>query len=296
MTRNWTSGLLAAVALFTFAAPASAATIRVSMENLAPEGGVWFTQSSVFFHDGGFDIFNLGDPASVALERTAEDALRTVAEGSPDPGLLDVFATYASSRPGAQGVAFNGPSLVSPAPGVVFHDFAPGASASQTYELDPSNPNNRYFSFAWMMIPSNDAFYANDDPLVHRLFDDAGNFLGVDLIVFGSDILDAGTEVNDEARPTTAFLAQMMPDTGTTEGGVVTNHPGYNPPNGVFEDGGVLDDPRFFNALFDSSTYQIARIRVELVEVPEPATTGLLAFGSLAAFAGAAVRRRRSIG
>ena len=53
------------------------------------------------------------------------------------------------------------------------------------------------------------------------------SFLGAQTLTFGGDsVLDAGTEVNTEMDA--AFINQTGPNTGETEGGVVSAHPGFN--------------------------------------------------------------------
>ena len=76
-----------------------------------------------------------------------------------------------------------------------------------------------------------------------RWFDSFGKLTKVLIEDFGSDVLDAGTEVNDESRVNTAFFGQMTPDTGVDENGVVNPHPGFLPEGS----GGILDDPNFEN-------------------------------------------------
>ena len=89
---------------------------------------------------------------------------------------------------------------------------------------------NRYLSYASMIIPSNDAFIGNGDPLAHAIFDGSGQFVGADFLVLGSDVSDSGTEVNSEID--VAFLAgpngQTGPNQGADENGVVGTHPGFN--------------------------------------------------------------------
>ena len=66
-----------------------------------------------------------------------------------------------------------------------------------------------------------------DNALADPIFDQNGNFIGPLVIERrGSDVLDAGTEVNTEADA--AFLNQLAPDTGLDENGVVASHPGFN--------------------------------------------------------------------
>ena len=81
-------------------------------------------------------------------------------------------------------------------------------------------------------------------------------FIGADFVVLGSNVLDAGSEVNDEIPANTAFFGQMTPDTGVSENGVVKLAEGFLP------EGPILIDPMFSNADFTAADFQVARIRV----------------------------------
>ena len=72
------------------------------------------------------------------------------------------------------------------------------------------------------------------------------------------DVLDAGTEVNDEFPENTAFLGQEAPDSGIVEGGVVTDHPGF------LRRGSILLDARFRNANFERLDSEVLRITVKV--------------------------------
>ena len=77
-----------------------------------------------------------------------------------------------------------------------------------------------------MVLPSNDAFIANGDPQAHMLFDGEGELDFTQFSVGGDEVLDTGTEVNDELSANTAFFGQAAPDTGATERANVTLHAG----------------------------------------------------------------------
>ena len=61
--------LLSALTAVTVAQTASAAKIKVTIDNLAPAGGVYFTPVWVGFHDGSFDSYNPGLSSQPGLER-----------------------------------------------------------------------------------------------------------------------------------------------------------------------------------------------------------------------------------
>lgn len=139
-----------------------------------------------------------------------------------------------------------------------------------------------------MVIPSNDAFIGNDGAFAHKIVDGDGTFLGADFVVSGSQVWDAGTEVNDEIPANTAFLGQMAPDTGVDEDGVVHQHPGFQGSEGFGGTlGNILGDDMFANADFTVDDYNVARITV----TPIPAPGALAIFGVAGCFG---VRRRRN--
>ena len=224
--------------------------VRVIIENLAPADGTWLTPVWVGFHDGSFDTFNMQTAASEALERLAED-------GNASP----IFAAFELSSHGTvQGVI---PADTGIPP------IAPGETATMTFVVDNLDPDNAYFSYLAMVIPSNDAFIGNADPQTHRLFDGYGNFLGGFFTIYGTDVLDAGTEINDEIPEHTAFFGQTESDSGDDEFSVVHAHPGYLPPGS----GGILDDPDFAMADFTAPGYRIARVIIVRSDTIVPSGT-----------------------
>ncbi|MEL7315888.1 MAG: spondin domain-containing protein [Cyanobacteria bacterium J06559_3] len=266
--RSVIATLLAVGSVTTLASSASAVTLRVSVENLAPENATLLTPTWVGFHDGGFDIYDRGESLDgfPGTESLVEDgATEEISAQFDTVGAGEVQGTIL----GLEGAT----------PGPIDS----GEIASLLFEVDETLPSSQYFSYASMVIPSNDAFIANGNPFAHQIFDDAGNFLGADFTILGSQVLDGGTEVNDELPANTAFFGQQTPDTGVDENGVVELHPGFNPVGS----GGILDDPTFANADFLADGFEVARIRVELVDdevqdVPEAGTVlGIMAIAGV---------------
>ena len=255
--------LLTTGSLLSIASTASALTLKVSIENLAPENGTLLTPLWFGFHDGGFDIYD----RDVTLNLfPGTEAL--VEDGNTGP-ISDQFEVVGAGD--VQGTILG-------EGGANFGPIDVGELTSMVVEVDPNSPRSQFFSYGSMIIPSNDAFIANGNPQAHRIFDDSGNFIGADFTLLGSNVLDGGTEVNDEIPSNTAFFGQTSLNTGEDENGVVTIHPGFN----AVGSGGILDDPRFAGADFTAEGYQVARIRVEVVPVPEPGTVlGLLTIGGV---------------
>ena len=218
-------------------------TLQITIENIAPANGILLSPLWFGFHDGKFDSFDVGEPASTAIERIAEDGNTTV--------IAEDFTNAGAGL--VQEVIF----------GPVIPDFFPGETGSVTVTLDAEQASSSYFSYASMILPSNDAFLANDNPRQHRIFDDVGNFIPTSFVISGSEIYDAGTEVNDEDRFHAAGvgpdpLNDFQPNTGVDENGVVLPHPGF------IEDGPILT--QFPEADFTAPDYAVARITVSLVE------------------------------
>ena len=178
---------------------AYATTVRITVENLFPDDSLWFSPVFLGFHDGSFDYFDAGTAASSAVEAIAE-------QGNPS-GLVNEISGVAGSKSAVlKRIDGSGP------PDAIF---APGTSNWFDINLDPTS--NRFLSFGSMVVPSNDAFFGNDDPMAHALFDGSGNFNdGFQIDLFGYDIWDAGTELNDPSRGAAFTLDTTMGTDVTT--------------------------------------------------------------------------------
>ena len=235
----FTAAALTAASLLSGVATAEAVEVTVTIDNLAPNQGVILTPLWVGFHEGNYDLFEPGLPASAGLELIAEDGDASI--------LSESFMSRGTSRTDGvitgDGISPNSPPLI-----------GPGSSASLTFDVDAATP---FFSFASMILPSNDAFIGNESGTSHRLFDANGTFIGTDFVVIGNQIQDAGSEVNDES-PDSVPLLGMAHNVGPVEGGTVATHPGFN------AGGNIL--AAFPNGNFKDELYPVARIRVELAE------------------------------
>ncbi len=212
--------------------------LTIEIENLAPTNGALLTPVWFGIHNGTFDTYDRGRPVSPGLESIAEDGAVDIISREFN---LAGFGTVQGAVLGLAG-----------APGPI----DAGETGTFSVTVDGSALTSRYFSYASMIIPSNDFFISNGNERAHEIFDAQGNFLGADFTILGSQVLDAGSEVNDEVPANTAFFGQQTPDTGVTENGVVQLATGFIP------GGPILSTPQFANADFTAPGYQIARFRI----------------------------------
>lgn len=239
--------LVASSSLLSLTLSANAATIRVTVQNLTTNS--FLSPFSSIFHNGSFDNFNLGQAASLGIENIAEG------------GATSVLNTSAINAGFVAGNVGNAPITA-------------GNTATAIFNVNAIQ--NRYFNFASMFVPSNDAFVGNDNPTEYALFDANGNFIPQSINVPLSEIWDAGTEINDEITGNAAIPGSGQTAAGgVTENGVVTVLPGYTP-GGNFASFG-------FNF---PTTGNVALITIEelpsIQETPEPtAILALLAVGGL---------------
>ncbi len=299
-----TKALLTVLTVGSIATTASAAqalTLKVEVENQGPDGGVALTPVWVGFHDGSFDIYNGGLSSQPGLERIAEDGNTTPIsiDFNNNQTYIDnssgtpVSATVLSSQVGTR---------VDGAIGGV--PITAGTSDMSMFEVTPDD-SNLYFSYASMILPSNDYFLANADPLAHSL---STLFSGVDTSIsfeigLPGSFRDAGTEVNDfttsAGNPLFPGLpvGQTGPNQGVDENGVITS---VTDSFANFENRPTDFDTNFANLNFNNESLYpdgIARVTISVVEevesVPESSTTvGLMAIAGL--FFGAALRRRNN--
>ncbi|MCE2948482.1 MAG: spondin domain-containing protein [Betaproteobacteria bacterium] len=248
--------LLGATALLLAdVAGAAQLNVIVTVRNLAPANSVSFAPLQLGFHNGTSDAFNNGQVATAPII--------SVAEGGAGTAWRQAFS---AAEPNAT-------------VGVVGGLLQPGESRSTSFRVDSAA--NPFFTFATMVVPSNDFFIGNDSPTRYRLFDNAGNLLITSIAQTAGQIWDAGSETFDPAAA--AFVGNN--DLRTPQGGVVgfdfSELSGFN---GLLTGAGYT----FQSALLaDTGIYQI---EFATTPIPIPAPIGLLAAGLVAM--GAVARRR----
>lgn len=220
---------------------------RIRVRNMAPTQGTCQTPVWVGIHDGSFDIYDRNVAASAGLERLAED-------GNNSP-LMQEFALNSGSLWDNN---------------VGNSELCPGDRASRPFNVRVPSGQPYYLSYASMVIPSNDAFVANGNPTANEIISANAELMEFCINVNGRDVLDAGTEVNDELPDNTNFFGQTVADTGTAESGVVTSHLGFN----AVGSGGILDETIFSNADFTATGYQMLRICVVSDADDDDSTSG----------------------
>lgn len=244
--------------LGSWSVQASSVYITATVESLAPENSVTFAPLHVGFNNGTFDGFDIGAVA-------ANTPLQTLAETGSGADWLPAFAAA-------------DPTAVL---GTIGSILTPGSSASASFLVDTDI--NPYFTFAAMVVPSNDFFIGNDSPMAYHLLDNDGNLLMNDIVLSASDIWDAGTEVYDPATAAFVGNAGLHADQNSV---VALNFAEFAAYNGLTTAAGYT-----FNSQLSANT-EIYRISFETSPVPLPASLPLFtaALGSLGVFA----RRRRS--
>ncbi len=257
------AAVTAAIGLASGSAIAEQTRITVTIENLAPAQGTNQTPHWVGFHNGSFDIYNGGTPAdSLPVPNDPLRSLERLAEDGNNGPISETFGQFIGSGAGSVDGTIAGPN----------GPIAPGDIATASFVVESTNPSSRFFSYASMVLPSNDFFYANANPEEHPMFDESGNFIAKDFIVTNQDIRDAGTEVNDEIPANTAFFGQEVADSGTEEGGNILlfgDESGlvrFLPPS---EGGNILADENFSMADFTLDGYPLVKISFAAEPVPE---------------------------
>lgn len=256
------SSKIAAVSLLAVVGVAGVAQaqpvqLRVTVQNLAPANSLSFAPLRVGFNNGTYDAFNNG--------MTPGAAITSIAEGGSGS---DWFPAFAAADPSA---------TLGTVVGMPAGPLLPGATASTMFTVDPSV--NRFFTFGSMVVPSNDHFIGNDNPMQYMLFNASGQLNITTISQFGRDIWDNGSEIEDPANA--AFLVGGVNAQRTPQNGVVNfNFDRLDAFNGLTTAAGYT-----FNRQFGAND-EIYRISFEII--PAPGAAAMLGLGGLMG-----LRRRR---
>ncbi|MDF1810190.1 MAG: spondin domain-containing protein [Phycisphaerales bacterium] len=260
--------------LIVAASGANAEAVSVTIENTMASDSFFFTPFWISAHNGSFDTYDSGASAAdfAGLTQLAET-------GNTGP-LSDAFSASAAGAAGGTQATVTASAFDGDAP-----VFSPGESTS--FNLDVGDASvNRYFSFASMVIPSNDLFVANGNPVAYQLFDELGNFTGETVIeIYGRDVNDNGSEVNSAGNDA-AFSTndgQSLPEFGDIRD-LFSND----------ADSGYLDSfigSTTANGATIGSSFGAGDLiaRITITQVPTPGTATLLMGSGLMM-----MRRRRS--
>lgn len=274
VTRNLLA-LAVAAAGATFAVSAHAATLKITVTNNQAAGGLSITPLYTAFHDGSFDAFDLGGIASPGLELIAET-------GAPS----SIAAERRAIDPDSQPIVLASPDGPPP--------IQPGESVSGTIDVNASE--ELFFTFLSMVLPSNDHFIGNDNPLAYQIFDANGTFTGNTTIsVTGEQIYDAGTEAN--GLEGAAFIQGVdIADSPTGEGRIQQGLPLSNElfGSGVLLATGDTLNPALIDFNSDPGAFNLLTIEIsKIAPVPLPASAPML-LGALGFLAWRQRRKTRS--
>ena len=229
------------------ASAATAATIEVTITNEQEPDGLFLTPLLAIFHDGSYDTFDAGGSASTGVETIAET-------GNAGPESVAAIGAGATTGVITSPGGFAGAPVIDP-----------GETTSLTFSLDPVS--DRYFSYLSMVIPSNDLFIGNDDPLAYEVFDLAGMFTNLGVIqIFTSSIWDAGTEANTNLGAAFNAAGGVATDTNET----------ISPLANVFF---LIGESTVAGTTLDLPEGATLLATIELSQVPVPAALPLLLLG-----------------
>lgn len=273
----WARPVIPAAVFAVLATGASATTLDITVTNALSGDTFAFTPFYVAFHDGAFDAFSPGDPASAGVELIAE--LGDVS-GLPPERL--------AASPGSVATVVTAPDIGPPT-------LEPGESGTARITLD-NTAEQRFLTYLSMLVPTNDTFVGNGDPTALEIFDDTGAYLGDQTFeVTNLTTYDAGTEVNDPVDGP-AFVPGIDATLGTDEGGVVTLAQDQSDFAGVMAANGIVLDADLID-LFPAEGVGIQTIATisitEVAPIPVPAMLPVFA-GALGLMAFGGYRRRRA--
>lgn len=250
-----TQSALAGV-LLTVAGTAAAANVKITatVESLVPTNSVAFAPFHVGFSSGIYDSFDIGSVAGTPIQTVAE-----LGDGSA------WMSAFSAADPDA---------VLGTVGGVLL----PGETASASFVVDTNT--NSFFSFAAMVVPSNDFFIGNDSPTAYQLFDASGNLQISEITIGAADIWDAGTEIFDPA--TAAFVgdAMMRADQNSVVAREFGEFAAYD---------GLMTAAGYTFASQLTATSDVYRVSFTATPVPVPAALPLM----MSALAGLGVVARR---
>lgn len=233
-----------ALAALGLSAQAATRNITITVENLAPSQSIVDAPLHFGFHQGQFDAFNIGQTASAALVSVAE---------------LGAGTQWQSAFAAADPLATRG---------TVGGILAPGQSASLTVAVDTAR--NSFFSYAAMVVPSNDFFIGNDNPQALKMFDAQGQLQISQLTLHARDVWDAGSEIFDPASAALVGNALLHGDQNSV---VAHNFAEFAAFNGLHTALGTN-----FQSQLSADT-PIYRISFSAAAVPEPQSYALMLAG-----------------
>ena len=215
------AALALAAGTFAMAAQAQSADAPVKLllrwYDTMPDDSLHNTRVQVAFHNGQFDVFDLGKSLPAVL---AEWAGRNF---TPVPEFHEAFL---AAWPDAKISQIWNPKqpLAATIPSPGFNRPVPWQTV---VTVNPAQ--HRFLSFFSLLHPANDAMVANEDPYQIELFNSQGKFRGPLLLnIRGNQVLDLGLCENNEAQLANLDVAEFSGQACTAEDGTVTWHPGLN--------------------------------------------------------------------
>lgn len=254
----------------------SASPYQFSVVNNQPSGGFAITPVWFGLSNGSFSAFSTGQNLT----------------GTPYQAMAELGSASALTS------AFNGVGPQITVGGAPLGPAGTGHPSGAVGTLDIANPSaNQFLNYASMVVPSNAFFFGNDSDHQVRLFNNAGQLIDAGgnvtlsrtIQIFGSQVWDAGTEVNNIDFGAAFIVGDNASDHVAASGTAQL----------VF--GGVIDDSSYLSSINGKATpygYNISHVitssdliaTITISSVPEPSSISLAAIG----LAGVLLARHRN--
>lgn len=203
--------------------PSNERTYQVVTQNNTADQN--YSPVAMIVHNGDYQMFTFGNPASLALEH--------LAEGGANERILQEARTNRNVV-----IAMSSDAGV-----------APGMASEMMFNVNRNDMNS--LALASMLIETNDGFIGENDIRF-------GHLQPGESMIVNTPVWDAGTELNTETRETIPGLGGVGFDPAREPSNFVTTHPGV-----ISVDDGLTTSNLNYNHRFDNPGGRVVITRIK---------------------------------